>query len=80
MDIRIDIDSTSTEATAARRQMLSPIAAHTGGGSAYLPMLGELANALVATSDPVVLAQRVANFMDSAADAVDKRLSEGEFT
>lgn len=67
MDVRIDIDPTSTEAAAARRQMLSLIAAYTGGKSAYLPMLRELANALVATSDPIVLARRVAYFMDSAA-------------
>jgi anti-anti-sigma regulatory factor len=67
MDIRIDIDLRSTEATAARRQMLSLISAYTGGESTYLPMLAELANALVTTSDPVVLALRIANFMDSAA-------------
>jgi hypothetical protein len=67
MDIRIHIDSTSPEATAARRQMLSLIAAYTGGEGAYLPMLGELANALVTTSDPLVIARRVAYFMDSAA-------------
>jgi anti-anti-sigma regulatory factor len=47
--------------------MLSLISAYTGGESAYLPMLAELANALVTTSDPVVLALRIANFMDSAA-------------
>jgi len=66
VNLRIDIDSTSTEANAARRQMLTLIAAYTGGKSSYLPMLGELVNALVATSDPMVLARRIAYFMDSA--------------
>jgi hypothetical protein len=65
--IHIDIESPSEEGRAARRQVLMLIAAYGGGKAAYMATLEDLVNALVrGTADPVVLARRIAHFIDGA--------------
>ena len=67
MNIRVDIQSASEEARAARRQVLSLIAAYRGGETTYMSLLEDLVNAVLGgTTDPVVLARRIAYFIDSA--------------
>jgi hypothetical protein len=64
--MHLDIESASEEGRAARRQVLMLIAAYSGGQASYMATLEDLVNALVGgTADPIVLARRIAHFIDA---------------